>query len=418
MRASDVRCRRGRTVGRHLRHRIFFALGVTIVMAVVVAGMVVQGATGPNGEQHAFTSFASDRFRVVWEDPARRQELARSVEEHFRLRLTLRDETGRILYGTPTDCERGRHRLDLRDGTRVLGRVEACALPHGWSHRIVFGLACLILVLWAMSGFIARWLVRPLDELVKVVRDIGDGHLDARVQLCSHGHRGELGAVAQAVNSMAEKIERQIAGQRELLAAVSHEIRSPLARLRMLVELEREGQGGPSRLDSMDVELKEMDSLVGQLLAQSRLEFQNMDLREVRAVELAMTALERAGIPAHVLVDETAGAMVRADVSLIGRALLNLLDNAEKHGRGLQRFTLKTARDSVEFEIWDKGAGFDAHVLPRALEAFVGSAQSEGLGLGLSLVQRIVQAHAGQVGVANAEQGAVVTMRLPRVEAT
>jgi two-component system, OmpR family, sensor kinase len=250
------------------------------------------------------------------------------------------------------------------------------------------------------------------------VRDIGDGHLDARVQLCSHGHRGELGAVAQAVNSMAEKIERQIAGQRELLAAVSHEIRSPLARLRMLVELEREGQGGLSRLDSMEVELKEMDSLVGQLLAQSRLEFQNMDLRDVRAAELALTALERAGIPAHVLVDETAGAMVRADVSLIGRALLNLLDNAEKHGRGLRRFTLKAAADSVEFEICDKGPGFDANLLPRALEAFVGSTKSEGLGLGLSLVQRIVQAHAGQVCVANAEQGAVVTMRLPRVEAT
>jgi two-component system sensor histidine kinase TctE len=181
----------------------------------------------------------------------------------------------------------------------------------------------------------------------------------------------------------------------------------------MLVELEREGQGGPSRLDSMDVELKEMDSLVGQLLAQSRLEFQNMDLREVPASELAKTALERAGIPTRVLVDETAGATVRADVSLIGRALLNLLDNAEKHGRGLRRFTLKPIAGAVEFEIWDKGPGFDANLLPRALEAFVGSTKTEGLGLGLSLVQRIVQAHAGYVGVANSEQGAVVSIRLP-----
>lgn len=407
---------RGQHSGRHLRHGIFFAMGATMVLAVAVAGMVVHAATGSSTQLPVFEAFASDRFKAVWDDPPRREDLARSIEAHFNVRLTLRDSTGGVLYGASGSCERAVHRLDVRDGSHVLGRVQACVIPHGWPRSLVLGLGSLVLALWAMSGLIARRLVRPLDDLVKVVRDIGEGHLDARIQLCRHDHRGELGAVAQAVNSMAEKIERQIAGQRELLATVSHEIRSPLARLRMLVELEREGQGDSSRLDSMDLELKEMDSLVGQLLAQSRLEFQNLERRSILAVEVAQTALERASSSRDALIDKSQGAKVNIDISLLSRALLNLLNNAQQHGRGLASFVVRLDGTSVKFEIRDNGPGFDAALLPRALEPFVGGSKGGGLGLGLSLVDRIVRAHGGRVRLANAEQGgAVVTLELPRV---
>jgi two-component system, OmpR family, sensor kinase len=419
MKAGHWRRRRAQFDGRPLRHRIFFSLGVTIVLAVAVAGMVVHAAVGSAKQQHVFESFASDRFRVVWDDAPRREDFARSIEGHFKVRLALRDARGNLLYGTGIDCERGSHRLEVRDGSRVLGHVEACVLPHGWPKSLVLGLGSLVLALWAMSGLIARRLVRPLDDLVKVVRDIGEGHLDARMQLCQHGHRGELGVVARAVNSMAEKIERQIAAQRELLAAVSHEIRSPLGRLRMLVELEREGQGDSARLDSMDLELKEMDGLVGQLLAQSRLEFQNLELRSLSAIELAQMALERASISSDLLVDEAKGEKVMVDVSLLGRALLNLLDNAQRHGMGLAAFVVRLEGEWITFEIKDEGPGFDAGLLPRAFEPFVGGAKGGGLGLGLSLVDRIVRAHKGRVRLANAEHGgAVVTVELPRAPAT
>ncbi len=415
MKAGKCGLRTGQHSGRHLRHGIFFAMGATMVLAVVVAGLVVHSATGSATQLPVFEAFANDRFRVVWDEPLRREDLARSIEAYFNVRLTLRDGTGSVLYGANGSCERAVHRLDVRDGSHVLGRVEACVMPHGWPRSLVLGLGSLVLALWAMSGLIARRLVRPLDDLVKVVRDIGEGHLDARIQLCRHDHRGELGTVAQAVNSMAEKIERQIAGQRELLATVSHEIRSPLARLRMLVELEREGQGDSSRLDSMDLELKEMDSLVGQLLAQSRLEFQNLERRSLLAIEVAKMALERASGSRDVLIDEAQGARVNVDVSLLSRALLNLLDNAQRHGRGLAAFVVRLDANRVKFEIRDNGPGFDAALLPRALEPFVGGAKDGGLGLGLSLVDRIVRAHGGRVMLANAEHGgAMVTLELPR----
>ncbi len=94
-------------------------------------------------------------------------------------------------------------------------------------------------------------------------------------------HRDEVGEIAEAVNDMAVRIERQLSGQRELMAAVSHETRTPLARLRVLVELERSKPEDPKRLDAIEAELIEIDSLVGQLLARSRLDFSALDQRHL-----------------------------------------------------------------------------------------------------------------------------------------
>jgi two-component system, OmpR family, sensor kinase len=406
----------GNWQGRQLRHRIFFALSATIVLSVGIAGFIVHATAGGEAEWRSLEAFASDRFRAVWDDVGRRDDLARSIENHFHVRLMLRDRTGRIVYGDAGQCKRGRHRLEVIDGSRSLGQVEACILPRGWPKSLIIGLGSVVLVLWAMSGLIARRLVRPLDGLVRVVRDIGDGHLDARIRLCGHHHGGEVGEVARAVNLMAEKIERQIVGQRELLAAVSHEIRSPLARLRMLVELQREAEGDSSRLGSMDLELTEMDGLVGQLLAQSRLEFQTLDCRSLLAIDVARTALERATIPTRLLIDEASGARVSVDISLFGRALLNLLDNAQRHGRGISALAVRLVPSRVQFEVRDHGAGFEEAMLRQAFAPFAGKVQGEGLGLGLSLVDRIVRAHGGRVMLSNAEGGGgIATIELPRV---
>lgn len=400
--------------GYRLRHGIFFALSGTVILAVLIAAVVVHRVSGSAGERPAFEAFTSDRFRVVWEDSPRRDDLARSVERHFKLRVTLRDASGRIVYGDQQTCPHGAQLVTVLDGTRVLGQVEACVQTSRWSRGLVLGLGSLVLALWAMSGLIARALMRPLETLVEVVQRIGEGHLDARVQLCKHHREGELGAVAEAVNLMAERIERQMAGQRELLAAVSHEIRSPLARLRMLVELQRESEGSTTRLDSMDVELEEMDSLVGQLLSQSRLEFQALDRRSLLAIEVARTALERASLPPSMLVDESQGAKVKVDVGLFGRALQNLLGNARSHGRGPTGFTVRLKDGRVIFEIRDQGPGFDAAVLSHSFEPFVASAKEGGLGLGLSLVSRIARVHEGRVRLANGDAGgAVVTLEVP-----
>lgn len=410
--------RRARRGVRKLRHRIFIALCMTIIVAVAVAGSITHAVWRGSSDTDQIRDFANERFAAVWDDPRQRVDLVESIQRHFRVEMTLRDDQGNVLYQAANQCDH--HPLELeitRNGSR-LGYVSACHTFHGWPKSTVYLLMSFVLVLWAMSGLIARSLVRPLDQLVRVVRQIGDGHLDARMQLCRHDLGGEVGEVAQAVNQMAEKIERQIAGQRELLAAVSHEIRSPLARLRMLVEMQRELGAeltqDPTRLDAMDLELTELDSLVGQLLAQSRLEFQNLERRSILARELAKAALERAGVATDLIIDESQGATVSVDVGLIGRALLNVLENAQRHGTGVLRLTIRTSGPRVVFEVSDRGPGFDAKIIERAFEPFVGTSQGGGLGLGLSLVQRIVRAHAGTVELSNQPAGgATVTITLP-----
>ncbi|HTN25398.1 MAG TPA: HAMP domain-containing protein, partial [Solirubrobacteraceae bacterium] len=141
---------------------------------------------------------------------------------------------------------------------RALG--AAGFAPRGLLLALVTG----SLVLWAAAGVVARRLTRPLDELVRVTPAIGAGDLGARVRLGWH-QPGEVGALADSVNEMAVRIERQLKEERTLLAAVSHELRSPLARLRMLVELAR-GAAGTERLDEIEREIVGIDALLGKLL--------------------------------------------------------------------------------------------------------------------------------------------------------
>ena len=239
-------------------------------------------------------------------------------------------------------------------------------------------------------------MARPLDELLRVASEIGQGNLAARMRLRRH-HRDEVGEIAEAVNDMAVRIERQLLGQRELMAAVSHEIRTPLARLRVLVELERTNPEDPKRLDAIEAELIEIDSLVGQLLAQSKLDFSALDRRQLSAAELARAALVRAGLPVQLLNDTSEGAIVMVDPSLIARALANLIDNAQRHGNGLTELAVYREQQWVNLAAIDNGSGIASDVLPRLFTPFERGGENAGLGLGLALVERIARAHGGSV---------------------
>jgi signal transduction histidine kinase len=237
------------------------------------------------------------------------------------------------------------------------------------------------------------------------------------VRLTRH-QPGEVGALAEAVNDMASRIEKQLRDQRELLAAVSHEIRSPLARLRVLAELLQDDEGVPDaeRLRSLEREVLEIDELVGKLLASSRLDFDAIDLKPLPANAAAERALESAGLSPELLDDRSQGAMLEADATLLVRALGNLLDNAQTHGNGVSRLSLSLDHELVVFEVIDQGPGFANDDLPRVFEPFIRKGQRGhgSLGLGLSLVERIAVAHGGHAFAYNrAGSGASVGVKLP-----
>jgi len=267
----------------------------------------------------------------------------------------------------------------------------------------VLAIAAACLSLWGASGALARKLVRPLSDLIRVTREIGSGNLVSRVRLGRH-HMGEVGVLADAVNDMARRIERQLNDQRELLAAVSHEIRSPLARLRVLSELLR-GTADSATLDKVEREIIEVDDLIGKLLANSRLDFGTLTPQTLEPYLLVARAIERAGVDPSVLRNDAPNVRIKGDATLLDRALCNLLENAQKHGAGVESVQLSRASGNVRVTVSDRGPGFPKDSLERVFDAFYRGDGSSSLGLGLALVERIARAHAGRAWAENRPDG-------------
>jgi len=265
---------------------------------------------------------------------------------------------------------------------------------HLWAHRHWWYVPIALGALGLMSGMVAWRMTAPLIMAIKAARDIGDGKLDTR--LPTH-HRGEMRILAGAINEMAERIQRQIDDQKQLLAAVSHELRTPLGHMRVLVETARD-TGDRKALDEIEREILTLDDLVGRLLAQSRLEFGNLERRSVDVGELVTTAAS--GV--EVVADGDLKASV--DPTLMRRAVANLIDNARVHGGGAVSVRVERRGPQIAVEVDDAGPGVPADRRADAFRAFVPSSGG-GLGLGLALVSRIAVAHGGGAWIADRPGG-------------
>ena len=308
-----------------------------------------------------------------------------------------------------------------------LGRAWLAAHPG----RAVFLFGIPAICLWIAAGRIARRISRPIYALTRAAKEIGQGNMTARASL-GGGAIGEIGVLSSAFNDMAARLERQLTEQRELLAAVAHELRTPLARIRLLVEIARQSSGAPASgapaktsanvppatLDDIEREAIEIDTLVGELLASARLEFQTVTRKPLEAGEVARRALERAGEDAARLALPPGPLPFVADPTLIARALANLIDNARKHGGGLDGIAVRAGDGTIVFEVSDRGPGFapgdETKVFDRFYRGGADAGHHGSLGLGLALVQRIAVAHGGQAAAANRSGGgARVTLELP-----
>ena len=296
-----------------------------------------------------------------------------------------------------------------------LGVLGGVAL-HAASGDVVVGagvIAVVLFLMWPLAWFATFRLARPMMELARVAHQLRDGRLDARAQI--QASEGEVGEVALTLRGMADRVARQLQDQRALMAAVSHELRSPLGRVRVLVELLREGEAPPDAHDRLQAEVDGMDLLVGDLLAAARIDFEAVSPTEQDAVEVARRALELAGVSEEVLRADQ-GCTVTADPTLLSRALVLLLDNAVRHGGRVVELRVAGSSRHVRYEVSDDGPGFEAGREEEAFQPFwrgPGAARG-GQGLGLALVRRIAETHGGSAGAGRrAEGGAQVWMELP-----
>ncbi len=333
-------------------------------------------------------------------------------------------DTGAV-RGYPVRLEDGRVLWVLRAPPSVSrpGRGPGPMAPP-WLRGA--GLAALLVLLFlgvAAGAYpVVRRLTRRLEGLKQGVERFGAGALSQRVD---DSGRDEVAAVAASFNQAAERIELLVNSHKNLLANASHELRSPLARMKMALSLMEDSSSDAVQRERLASELRtnigELDALVEEVLLASRLDTQAA-LFTPQPVDVIALAAEAAAQVGAELQAVEAQLSVPGDERLLRRALRNLLENAKRYGGG--EITLHAARTGmskgagVELRVCDRGAGVPDALRERIFEPFFrlpGHAEREGgVGLGLALVKQIALRHGGTVRCeANPGGGSCFVLSLP-----
>ena len=281
-------------------------------------------------------------------------------------------------------------------------------------------------------------LSRPLVRMREAARELAEGNLSARVQVSpvrpQRAHSDEFQGLAHDFNHMAERLELLVGAQRLLLRDVSHELRSPLSRLSVALELAREDAGpalGP-HLDRIEREGAKLNQLIGELLALSSMEAINVDSSfEALSLNLLCEQLlpdaeyEAQRRPCEVVLLQEANCNVRGDWNLLYRAVENVVRNAIRYTDPNTQVTIRlsrTTRGSNEvslIEVEDSGPGIPASEVEHIFRPFyrldhARSAMTGGFGVGLAITERAIRLHGGSIRAVNREGGGTcVEMALP-----
>jgi two-component system OmpR family sensor kinase len=334
---------------------------------------------------------------------------------------------------------------DPRSGD-VVATVQVLAPHHlgppGLARPLLF-VAVVLLAVAVASGPLARRLSRPLERLTEAARRLGGGDLAARAPAAParsrwwrrrHAPADEIAELTRAFNEMAGRVERLVRGQTELLANVSHELRSPLARLRVALALLPRDAATEARLADAEGDLAELNRLIDDVLATARLEATGLPTRlgevDVRALLAGLAERARhdpalAGKSVHVL-DGPPLTLV-ADEGLVRRAVWNLIENAAKYGAPPITLAAVQEGDRVTLSVADEGPGIAPEARERVLDPFFrldaartpGGAGPGGVGLGLTFARRVAEVHGGAIKVGAAsvdggrERGCRVSISIP-----
>lgn len=311
--------------------------------------------------------------------------------------------------------------LALLLGVGAGAALQASRDAAGWPWTLMGLGAVMLFAVFPLAWVASFRIAWPMRELAMVASELREGRLGRQVDLPQGD--GELGQVSQALRDMAGRLSRQLKDQRALMAAVSHELRSPLGRARVLVELAREGRaaGRERAFDELQAEIDAMDTLVGDLLAAARIDFEAVNPQDLNALDLARRALSLAGLPEEEPELEGEPGRLRGDATLLARALSGMLVNARRYGGTSVQLRLEDRGARLRFIVEDDGPGFPEGQVERAFEPFwrgpsgAGTGAPGGEGLGLALVRQIAQTHGGEAGAENRrEGGARVWVDLPR----
>lgn len=297
------------------------------------------------------------------------------------------------------------------------------------------GLWGLIGVAVIISGLICLWLARtitrPLGQVRLAGQALGRGELDARSAPESTARRDEIGDLARDFNRMAERLQGLVDVQRQLLRDVSHELRSPLARLQVALTLLADAEDEAERqrhLARTEADLERLNHLIGEILGYARISHDfSPNPESIDLVDLLEDIAESArleGAPRHISVklDAPNTLPLLADPELLGRAIENIVRNALRHSpeNGTILLGLSTESDTLTITVRDQGAGVPERSLVRIFEPFVRlsderSETGASGGIGLAIARAAIEHHRGTIEARNHVNGGLeIIVRLPK----
>lgn len=308
--------------------------------------------------------------------------------------------------------------------------------PMGLAGKLRRGPPLLLVVMALLiSGIlcflIARSLIKPLQQLQKATQKMAAGELGCRVGSAST-RQDEIGQLGRDFNHMSQQVENLLKGQKQLLADISHELRSPLTRMQLAIGIAQQQDEPHSpkvatmTLARIEKEAQQIEHMVAQVLTLSRLdsEMTKPDMQQLDLLELLREVFEDCHFEAQnmgkeVSLDCPIGLTLPADGELLASAFENILRNGVKYAQHQVAIVVKKANHQVEIVFCDDGPGIPEQDLCNVFIPFyrVSAARdrkSGGVGLGLAIASRAIQAHRGSINALSPVAGGLqVTITLP-----
>ena len=451
---------------RHLFLKIFLWFWATVILTGIslVLAFVLQPASVPS------------RWHAGFEDTARyfgtaaagaleqgggsaASEYIHRLSEDAHIHGCLFDDAGRplageycpefeaiaahVASGKPSDygMQRGLARMDVRvkgsNGRAYIYVSELLAGPRALVGErpgtVPLRIVVALLVSGAVCYFLTLYLTTPILRLRSVAQQIAAGQLSARAESRMELRRDELGDLVRDFNRMADKTEHLISSQRQLLYDVSHELRSPLARMNVALDLLRGRVHEDPALDRIGIDLQRLNEMVGRLLTVAKLEATprlqtsvRVDLSELVSSVVIDADFEAQERGSRVDIVQAVNLTVPGDSNLLRSAIENVLRNAVRFTQSgtTVEVALRTNRmanaDEAIISIRDHGPGVPEQELAKIFRPFyrvadARSRDSGGVGLGLAITERVVKLHGGRIQAMNEPNGGLrVDMIFPK----
>lgn len=439
---------------------LYFLLIIVLVSGVVVVLTFLRDQEFPplahqGFARRAITDYGLDAIKVYEQSGVDQlDQYVDRLADSSGIRLVLFDQTGRALTKrmVPRRMLRMAQRA-MRSGEIVLPRmgmhnglagtvvapsgatyVVSVSLPEqprprdlvrGVTHGFLGWQLLLLLAVTALVCYVlARSLTSPIGQLRSATRRFAAGDLSTRIGSKIAGSN-ELAGLARDFDEMAEKIEVLVGSQQRLLRDISHELRSPLARLGIALELARQHERGEPRrkaLDRIELESERMNDMIGQLLSLTRLEshrsvvpMEPFDLADLLARLVKDADFEAASRNCHVLFNGPEQCQLTGSEELLAQAFENMIRNAVKYtadGSEVQ-VTLRVHQHELIVQVADRGPGVPEDSLAKIFDPFYRVAddrdrKSGGTGIGLAIAQRAVHLHHGSIAASNRPDGGLL----------